>query len=357
MKKCFFIAVFLMTYPVKAQTNENKPVQSFEKFWNFFNNNYASFKEKNIDWKARYEKYHVQINPQTADTTLFRYMKTMLSDFRDDHVNLRAPSIDSFFNAGRNSEIIDRLGPIPAKNRRVKFNEMTEHTLIENGFDSLKYIGPEYKGRELFAYAKSKTMGYLRYTRSFSSHKSFNFELTSSLLNKIFKEFEDLDAVILDVRFNMGGDTSFTNNVIGRFLEERILGNYKQNRKNGSFGKLRANYFGPRGRYRFTNKPVVVLLNDQTVSAADELTMVMSALDNVTLIGESSNGSYSNMKPKKLPNGWVVTLSYQRYLDSQKNNFEGYGTPVDIEVKNTLQDVKDKHDSVLIEAFQHISRK
>jgi C-terminal processing protease CtpA/Prc len=176
------------------------------------------------------------------------------------------------------------------------------------------------------------------------------------LLNTIFRSFQNLEGLIVDVRFNIGGDTSFTNNMLGRFLKERVLGNYKQQRKNGQFGALNKNYFGPRGRFRFVDKPVVVLLNDQTVSAADEFTMVMKELPNVTLIGEPSNGSYSNMKPKKLSNGWVTTLSFQRYLDKDKNNYEGKGTPVDIRVENTLKDVQTKSDNVLHVAIEFLKK-
>lgn len=346
--------IFLLLTSASAQINNNKPEKSFDEFYLFFKDNYASFEEKDIDWELRYKENLVKVNAKTSDTALFRIMKYMLSDFKDDHVNLRAPSIDSFFNAGRKSQIIERIRPIPGKERRKKFNEMTEHTLLQKGFDSLQYLGPTYKGRPLFAYSDNGTIGYLRYTRSFSSHKNFNFELTNSLLNQIFKSFQDLEGLIVDVRFNMGGDTSFTNNMVGRFLEKRILGNYKQNRKKGTFGKLKANYFGPRGKYRFTGKPVMVLLNDQTVSAADEFTMVMATLDNVTLLGEPSNGSYSNMTPKTLANGWVTTLSYQRYLNIDKVNYEGKGTSVDILVKNTLEDLNTKNDSVLQEAFKQL---
>ncbi|QIE58158.1 S41 family peptidase [Rasiella rasia] len=356
MKKYILLLACFCSISLFGQINTNKPVESFEKFWHFFDENYASFEEKNIDWNFQYKKNRAFITEKTPDTTLFRIFKSMLTDFKDDHVNLRAPSIDSFYNAGRKSLILERLGPIPGRERRARFNEMTETTLLKEGFKKLKFIGPEYKGRALFTYTDNGKIGYLRYTRSFSSHDFMNLSLTNTLLNQIFKSFQNLEGLVLDVRFNIGGDTSFTNNVLGRFLKERILGNYKQQRKRGRFANKKENYFGPRGRYQFLDKPVAVLLNDQTVSAADELTLVLKELPNVTLIGEPSNGSYSNMESKKLPNGWVTTLSYQRYFDAHGVNYEGLGTPVDIEVKNTLQDVENKSDSVLNRAILHLSK-
>lgn len=355
--KTTLLFTFVICFSTFAQVNENKPVKSFQQFYHFFNDNYASFNEKNIDWQSRYMHYKDDIDASTADTTLFRIMKTMLKDFKDAHVNLRSPSIDSFFNASRNSAVINRIRPIPASQRRKQYNAMTDSTLGEFGFKPMKYIGPEYDGRPLFSYTHNDTVGYLRSTRSFSSHKFLNLQFTQNLLNKIFKEFKPLQAVILDVRFNMGGDVSFTNNLVGRFTDKRFLGDYKQNRRKGKFSKINPNHFGPRGKYRFTDKPVAILLNDQTISSADELTLVLKNLPNITLIGEPSNGSYSNMKPKKLANGWVVTLSYQRYTDISGTNYEGKGTPVDFIQKTTIQDVQSGNDSVLRKALQTVLQK
>ena len=72
---------------------------------------------------------------------------------------------------------------------------------------------------------------------------------------------------------------------------------------------------------------------------------------------QPSNGSYSDLYEKKLPNGWKVTLSNQRYLSANKINFEGLGTPVDIEVKNTLKDIEQYKDSVLLRALEFLNLK
>jgi carboxyl-terminal processing protease len=53
-------------------------------------------------------------------------------------------------------------------------------------------------------------------------------------------------------------------------------------------------------------KQVVLITNDRTVSAADVFALMMSELPNVTIIGEPTNGSYSDIYSKKLPNGWRI---------------------------------------------------
>jgi len=108
-----------------------------------------------------------------------------------------------------------------------------------------------------------------------------------------------------------------------------------------TFGELKTHYIKPQGKSRFT-KPVYLM---------------MAELENVTIIGEPSNGSYSDIYAKKLPNKWMVTLSNQRYLSTAMKKFEGKGTPVDIEMKNMRQNFETKKDVVLLEALRQIKER
>ena len=172
-------------------------------------------------------------------------------------------------------------------------------------------------------------------------------------LETIFHSFKDLDALIIDIRFNMGGDDKFSQLVAARLVKEETIGFYKQTRVEGEFQELKSKFIPSKGKSRFFG-PTLLLTNDRSVSAADVLALMMAELPNVTIVGERSNGSYSDLYTKKLPNGWQVSLSNQRYLSAQKVNYEGVGTPVDIEVKNMLQDFENNNDTVLIAALEHL---
>ena len=213
-----------------------------------------------------------------------------------------------------------------------------ETTLYRNGFDSIKQIGPKFRGKRLFTYTKNETIGYLRFFRSFSTFLKMDGFSLNSQLNKMFDEFSDVESLIIDIRFNMGGTDEFSQKIAGRFVEEKMVGFLKQTRKDGEFGELKEKYIKPTGKKPFKH-PVVLITNDRTVSAADVFAMMMAELPNVTLMGEPSNGSYSDIYSKRLPNGWRIHLSNQRYYSLGMNNYEGVGTPVDIESKNMLKDV------------------
>ncbi len=56
-------------------------------------------------------------------------------------------------------------------------------------------------------------------------------------LDEIFGSFERLDGIIIDVRFNVGGDDNFSKKVVGRLIDEEMLGFSKQTRAGHEFGK------------------------------------------------------------------------------------------------------------------------
>jgi C-terminal processing protease CtpA/Prc len=78
--------------------------------------------------------------------------------------------------------------------------------------------------------------------------------------------------------------------------------------------------------------PIVVLISASTVSAAETFTMIMDEMPNVTLIGETTHGAFSNVLEWTLPNGFNIGMSNEFYLTPDGVWYEGTGIPVDIEV-------------------------
>ena len=175
-------------------------------------------------------------------------------------------------------------------------------------------------------------------------------------MDEIFESFAELDGLIIDIRFNIGGNDSFSQKVAGYLVSETTTGFHKQTLKNKEFQELKTHYIKPSKKHHFAGK-VVLLTNDKTVSAADVMALMLSEMPQATLIGEPSNGSYSDLSSHKLPNGWRISLSNQRYLSPVlKKNYEGFGTPVDIEVLNMLSDIEKQEDAVLLKALEHLKQ-
>ena len=98
---------------------------------------------------------------------------------------------------------------------------------------------------------------------------------------------------------------------------------------------------------------IVVLTSQKTPSAAEVFLLGLQARGNVTLIGERSYGAFSDALTKALPNGWGITLSNERYLNFQGENYENIGLPVDqkFEFLN-IKNIENGFDTQLNEAIK-----
>ena len=342
----------LFTSIIFGQNQLSHPERNFEYLWDLFDQKYANFEQKNHNWDDTYNIYRAKVTQKTTDMELFNIFKDMLKPLNDAHVKLTAPSIDAKFSARKPSKILVELSSV--KNLRASMHKMTDNTLNKLGFTSIKEIGPKYKGNKLFAYSNNDKTGYLRFHRS-ASKIIFGMPIDSPFLNKqlekIFKSFKQLETLIIDIRFNIGGNDEFVNKIVGRLIEEEFLAYYKQEKLNkNQFGPLHSISVKPQGKSKFLKK-VYLLTNDLTVSAADVLTLMIQQLPNSTIVGDNSNGSFSDILSKKLPNGWNINLSNERYFSIDMKNYEGSGVPVDVYAHTTLKDIKDKNDSVLLKTL------
>lgn len=335
---------------------QNAPLKNFDAFCKIFEENYATFEIKGIDWKGDCWDVRSTITKNTTDPELFTIMKYLLSPLNDAHTSLKAKNIDSTFSASRESRIMKEIASIDIKERRPKFRAMTEATLSANGFVPISQIGPEFKDEKLFSFTKNETTGYLRFMRSFSTLINMKGGALDKQLDQIFASFEGLEFLIIDIRFNIGGDDGFSQRVAGYLVNKSTVGFHKQTMKKEVFQRQKTKMIKPSKNHHFAGK-VALLTNDKSVSAADVLALMLYDLPQVTIIGENSNGSYSDLYNRRLPNGWALTLSNQRYFSAvEQENFEGMGTPVTIEVQNSLSDIEKQHDSVLLAALEHLKK-
>lgn len=367
MKKAIvtFIYIFFYCYsfaqnpasPIK-DSSLSMPEKAFEVFWQTFEDNYAFFKLRNINWKSTYKSYRHKVNSTTTDDSLFSILSQMVAPFHDDHINIIIPGTKQF-TSEKPSPFLKNF---PEESSRDSLWEAVNTTLYKNGFDSLKSIGPEYRGKKLFYYTQSDTYGYIRIQRCFVSDAiSDDVKVDSSLAGKIFdsvlQQMNNSKAIILDIRTNIGGNDEFAYAIAGRFATKKILGHSKQTRISGTqnFTALDRWYITPQTNIPYT-KPLAVLTNDQTASAGDVLAMIIKAIPKTTTIGENTLGIYSDMYGFELPNKWLVSLSNQRYFSSKMVCYEAKGTPVDIKVRNAKQDVIAMKDPVVLTAINYLEK-
>ncbi|MGE0079162.1 MAG: S41 family peptidase [Bacteroidales bacterium] len=355
------LSISLINVAWGQNTRLSKQEKSLEEFWQFFNQHYASFNEKGINWDSTYIKFRPLVNPKTTDGELFDILCEMVKPLNDSHVTITDKN-KKRFSASRPSRILNEFAKTKEPKRKL-YISMIDSTLKLNGFNKLKPLGAKYKGIPVFEYSTSNNYAYLRINRCFTKRFMMNGIFMQHQLEKIFKKFASKGALIIDIRFNPGGTDKFAFKIAGRLTNKEYVGLYKQKRipnKENSFSKLLPFYVKPLGKSKFT-KPVMLLTNDRSISAADVLALITNENPSVTIVGENTNGSYSDIYPaifpKQLTNGFKITLSNQRYLSKSLINYEGKGLSVDHEVKNTLDDFKTMIDPVLSKALKVLENK
>jgi C-terminal processing protease CtpA/Prc len=152
----------------------------------------------------------------------------------------------------------------------------------------------------------------------------------SKLMDKIMKDLSEMESVVVDVRFNGGGQDAVSFEILSRFISREILQVATQKLRNGNgFTKVLPLYV--KGRNEYT-KPLYVLTSQQTGSAAEAFSIATLAMDNTKRIGSATSGAMSTALEKRLPNGWSFAISNEVYMDNSGRSYENSGIPVDYEL-------------------------
>jgi len=314
------------------------PTENFEAFWKVFNERYAFFDLRSVDWQKQKDIYHSQITDNTTPEQLFEVLSRMIDPLNDGHVELEAKDIHRHFNAEKTPGFwlefdegqIERLFAITADNLKAHgFSDVTptQTTLLH--------------------YSKSDQLAYLRVIElEGQKWKSFY-----SALADLEKDFAGLKGYVIDLRDCPGGDDEVLLEILGRFTDrKRVAFHRKEKLACDKYSELETWYVEPKGTSQFTG-PVVLLTNDTVFSGGDVFAMVARELPNVTLVGDHTNGIFSYQFDGKLPNGWTYNLSNQVYYSADMVCYESKGVPVDVEVLNTRDDLDVGMDPVLMQAL------
>ncbi len=314
------------------------PEHNFEIFWNTFEENYAFFHIHNVDWHVAYKVYRPRITPETSPEELLEIFGEMVAPLRDYHVSIRTKKKRISHSGYRLRDKVDEVWEL-VRSKYLKGNYNTRLNQLS------------------FGKLDEKT-GYLRIRRmaGFTLHHPTTREETLRLLeqamDEVLESFQGVEKVILDVRFNGGGSDPPARYFAERFTDRRRLAYSKQARHGdyNEFTPMVEFYIEPKGKSQFTGK-VVVLINGASGSATEIFAECVQALPHVTIVGENTEGAFSDNLMRTLPNGWVLSLSNEAYYNHEGVCLEGLGVPPHIEVPLTLEDLEEGRDRALEKAM------
>lgn len=310
---------------------DNTTVGNFEMLWQLFDEHYCFFAEKGVDWDAARAKYAPMAAKCRTQQQLFDVCAQMLDELRDGHVNLSSWFETYYYRAWWSD-----------------YPQNFDARVIEQNYLNFNYkqLGPV-------------TFGILRDNVGYMRISNFDSGIGDSNMSAILREMQLTAGLIIDVRDNGGGSMDNVETIVRRFIKEKTLVGYIRHKTgpgHDDFSEPYAYYYAPPAGALVWGKPVVVLCNRSTFSAANNFVSVMKLLPGVTVAGATTGGGSGMPMSYELPCGWGVRMSACPVLDAQGNGTEfGVDPTPGFAVDITALDIAAGRDPILERAVEKIT--
>ena len=335
-----------------SDSKKNDPEYNFEVLAETFKDHYAYFELRNVNWDTLYNKYRPRVTPSTSPPESYAIMEEMLDAFNDGHIYLSAP--DSIEDAAgvfkssteevqvggdalaySNHQVADAIADHYLKNKNSRRNKMVQWGILDDavGYIQLKQMmGVADYGLADSLSGRDYWMAYFEAAELGSTEDRTKAELNgiSSVMDEVMADFTDTKAVIIDVRFNGGGKDEVGLEVMRRFnAKDQIVFTKKARKGSGYTKPIPVELKSSTIPY---TKPVYLLISPESASATEIMVLSSLLLEGVIRVGSNTEGVFSDVLDKTLPNGWEFGLSNEVYEDIGGNNYEGIGIPAEIEM-------------------------
>lgn len=305
----------------ELENMNNDNYGNFDALWRIIDSHYCFFEEKGIDWEEIGESYRAKIRPDMGERELFDLCSRMLAELRDGHTNLISWFETSYYRKW--------WSDYP---QNFDWRLVQEH-----------YLDFNYTSGGAFSYKAlvDGKVGYCRYA-------SFSSTASGSFIDEMMLSLRDCTALVLDLRDNSGGELTNVERLTSHFIADRICAGYishKTGPGHNDFSEPYAYYYDPAQGVRWL-KPVIVLTNRSTYSAANNCVQVLKNLPHVLVVGDTTGGGSGMPFSSSLPNGWAVRFSATPVYDADMNVTEN-GIEPDVFVDMKPADALVGKDTIL----------
>lgn len=311
---------------VCSRETANDPLTNFDIFAATFASHHGFLKHRGVDWAAITKTYRAKVTPETKPEELFEVFKAMIEPLHDAHTFIGAGDIKKRF-FGRRPGTLSFTADDKKRTIDILETRYLEDKLRSWCNDHLRYA--RLKGG----------VGYLRID-AFQGYAKGGFDegalALDAALDEIMQDAQKLRGLVIDVRLNSGGDDPYGVQIVGRLTNKAYVAFIKRARNDAqnpeSWTVPQPTTVRVSERPHF-HKTVIELIGPDTVSAGETFTMaLMGRQPHITRIGENTQGVYSDVLVRKLPNGWRFGLPNEVFLTEQGKHFEATGVPPDIRI-------------------------
>ena len=304
----------------ESKKKDNSYVLNFNSFWETFHENYAFFKERNINWQNVYDEYLPKVKAINSDKSFGILLKEIVNKFNDSHIRLE----------------------LPETSQSQTFNSPYSKGDILNNITS-KYLTKSHQyndGLIRWGLTTNNDIGYIGITdmNGFSNSEESNQPLeefeneikgVEFIMSKVLEDLGNTNSIIIDLRFNGGGYETVSLKLLSYFInKEKHILSVKSKTKDG---------FTPIQRYniepsQISNKTVYILTSPFSASATEIFILGSLTYNNFKRMGSKTSGIFSEILWKQLPNGWKYSLSNEVYIDTNNKSYEVDGINVDLDI-------------------------
>ena len=312
----------------EEQINSN--IYNFETLWHTFNDQYAFFKERNIDWNELKKKYKSQFTEQTSPFEFYLLLEKMVLELDDAHSDFEVPD-----------DFDDQWHTLNKKQDTTNYRNLAKDKILENFVtDVQKYNGEQIawgnidenlayiqiNGMDGLAdYQPSNASEYWEKAEESDDYDKDLIDGTHKIATKIINEIQNKKVCIIDFRFNQGGYDWVGLAFMSHFIDKKYNIFKKKRRFEDNYSDYQIIDLEPTKPAYLKN--VYILTSPFTVSAAETTTIATMNFPNFKRVGSYTNGALSDVLYKELPNGWTYWLSNEVYETTNGKLFEVTGIP------------------------------
>ena len=321
-------ALVLLFVPAACVTEDVPPDTcrgNFDALWQTLDERYCFFDYKaaeyGLDWQEVRARYLPAVSEGMTRQQLFEVLAAMTYELRDGHVNLYAAH-----DVARYGRWFDDYP--------MNYSDSLERKYLGRADEYSQAAGLSYR-------VLDDNVGYVRCA-------SFSSGFGEGNLAQVMADLALCDGLIVDVRSNGGGQLTYAARLASAFVDERTLGGYMSHKTgpgHDDFSTPEPVWLDPFTGLRW-QKPVAVLTNRRTYSAANTFVMYMKGLPGVTIVGDRTGGGAGMPLNAELPSGWLVRFSACPMYDRDGQITE-MGIDPDVKVDITSEDYARSVDTII----------
>ena len=373
----------------------------FDDVWETIQDRYYDPKFHGIDWQAKRSVFRPAAARAGNTHEFYEVLRQMIASLRDAHTRVYSPDEKfdwwnpRFVTVGlttrevegvptvihieagspasrtdvRQGDVIVSIDDIPVAeivNRRLEASGLTHDADARFRTIGTLFDGPagttvkvewssrngKHKSAVLQRYWGQRLLGFNNQRKgniAILRLDAFTQSVALDFSKSLPEVLEGADGIVLDLRFNGGGDAEAMADVASLFMEDGInLGKFAD--RSGAAFELQT--FSKRlwrtPRMSSIKLPLVVLTSESTSSAAEILVAALQAKHRARVIGTETCGCVLAIRNRHaLPDGGVLDVSEFDYRTAAGVRLEGFGIKPDKLMKLTRADIYSRRDAAL----------